>query len=146
VIAFFEARNGRLHGFRWRDRADWKSGVPQAPVGAGDQLIAFGNGVTSAFQLIKTYSSGGVDYERPIKKPVAGTLLCALDATPVGGFSVDTASGLITFDSPPAAGVAISAGFEFDVPVRFDTDRLEINLSHFEAGQIPSIPLVEIRV
>lgn len=146
VIAFFEARNGRLHGFRWRDRGDCRSGAPTAAIVASDQVIGTGNGVTAAFQLIKTYSSGGTDYQRTIKKPVAGSIACALGDAETSAFAVDTTTGIVTFDTPPADGVAISAGFQFDVPVRFDTDRLDINLAHFEAGEIPSIPLVEIRV
>lgn len=146
VIAFFEARNGRLHGFRWRDRADCRSGAPTVTVLASDQAIGSGNGVTAAFQLVKTYSSGGIDYQRTIKKPVAGSVLCAIDGVETHAFTVDTTTGIVTFDAAPAEGAAVSAGFQFDVPVRFDTDRLDINLAHFEAGEIPSIPLVEIRV
>jgi len=146
VIAFFEARNGRLHGFRWRDRADCRSCPPLTAISAGDQLLGSGNAVTSQFQLIKTYTSGGADYRRVIKKPVTGSVLCAIDGTPTNAFSLDETTGIVTFDVPPPDGAAVSAGFQFDVPVRFDTDRLEINLSHFEAGEIPSIPLVEIRI
>lgn len=147
VIAFFEARRGRLYGFRWKDRADFKSVAPSAAVSASDQAIGAGDGATVMFQLTKAYTSGGETYTRDIKKPVGGTVVVALDGTPQGsGWSVDTATGIVTFDAAPAQGAAITAGFEFDVPVRFDTDRLDVNLANFNAGEIPSIPIVEVRV
>ena len=97
------------------------------------------------FQLVKAYEDGAAGYQRVIAKPVAGTVVVALDAVIEPGASVDPATGLVTLPAAPAVGTAVTAGFEFDVPVRFDTDRLEINLSHFEAGQIPDIPVVELR-
>ncbi len=147
VIAFFEERRGRLHGFRWKDRADWKSCAPNATPAATDQAIGVGDGSTTAFQLVKTYGVAHAPWTRAIRKPVAGTVLVALDVTPqASGWSVDTTTGIVTFTSAPGPGVEITAGFEFDVPVRFDTDTLAINLSHFAAGDIPAIPLVEIRL
>lgn len=145
VVAFFEARRGRLHGFRWRDALDHASGPPSAAISPTDQALGTGDGTTVSFQLAKTYVSGGESYRRPITKPVAGSVRAALDGTESTGFSVDPASGVLTFDTPPGAGVALTAGFAFDTPVRFDVDALSINLAAFEAGEIPSIPLVEIR-
>ena len=78
VIAFFEARGGQLHGFRWKDWTDWKSGLPSQAVGAADQAIGTGDGTTRAFQLMKSYASGGQSYLRPIRKPVAGTVRVAV--------------------------------------------------------------------
>ncbi len=146
VIAFFEARSGRLHGFRWRDRADWKSCAPLQTALPTDQAIATGDGATRVFQLKKTYSSGGASAAREIKKPVAASVRCALNGVETSAFTLDTTTGLVTFTVAPANGAAISAGFQFDCPARFDTDRLEINLAHFNAGEIPSIPIVEVRV
>jgi uncharacterized protein (TIGR02217 family) len=143
VIHFFEARRGRLYGFRFRDPFDWKScalaGAPQAE----DQEIGTGDGAETAFQLAKTYASGGAAYARRIAKPVAGSVLAAIDGAPAA-FGVDEATGIVTFETPPAAGAIVTAGFLFDTPVRFDTDALRINLAAFQAGDIPSIPLIEV--
>ena len=149
VIAFFEARRGQLHGFRWKDWLDFKSCAPSAAPSALDQAIGVGDGTTQAFQLTKRYEFGPEPYDRPIRKPVAGTVLVAVDgAARAEGldFTLDAASGIVTLLAPPPAGAAITAGFEFDVPVRFDVDRIEASLSAIEAGEIPSIPLVEVRV
>jgi uncharacterized protein (TIGR02217 family) len=151
VITFFEERRGRLYGFRWRDHADWKSCAPQDVPSATDQVIGIGDGVTAAFQLKKTYGGLRAPWVREIKKPVAGTVLVAVAGIPqtLGtDFSLDLVTGLVTFlpGHIPVTGSSITAGFEFDVPVRFDTDKLEISLAGFQAGAIPHIPLVEIRV
>lgn len=149
AIAFFEARHGRLHGFRWRDRADWKSGSPGAPVTPLDQALGEGDGARREFQLVKTYVSGEASYAREIVKPVVGSLRVAVagEAMEEGtDFSADHATGILTFAVAPGEGAAVTAGFEFDVPVRFDTDFLDINLAAFEAGSVPDIPVVEIRL
>ncbi|KGJ23463.1 DUF2460 domain-containing protein [Paracoccus sanguinis] len=146
VVAFFEARNGRLHGFRFKDWADFKSCLPSQTPGPTNQPIGTGNGATTLFQLTKRYTSGAQSWTRVITKPVAGTVTIALNGTPqASGWSVSTATGLVTFTTAPAAGVAITAGFEFDVPVRFDTDALDVTLDLERLGSITSIPLVEIR-
>mgnify|MGYP001545762340 CR=1 FL=1 len=145
VIAFFEARMGRLYGFRLKDFSDWKSCAPGQAISPTDQRIATGDGATKIFQLSKSYSSGAASWTRTILKPVEGTVRVALNETEqTTGFSVDSATGLVTFDAAPDNGVAVNAGYEFDVPVRFDTDSLSLNLSNFQAGEIPSIPIVEI--
>jgi len=147
TIAFFEARMGRLYAFRFKDFLDFKSCAPSAEVSPADQRIAAGDGTTTTFQLTKTYSSGPSSWTRAVRKPVAGTLRLALAGVePTGGWNADTTTGLVTFAFAPAAGTAITAGFEFDVPVRFDTDSLSINLANFAAGEIPSIPLVEVKL
>lgn len=149
VVAFFEERRGRLYGFRWRDRLDCQSCAPGGIVAPGDQGIGIGDGATSAFQLVKTYGAGFAPYARAIVKPVAGSVRVAVGGVEMtSGWSCDVATGVVTFASGhiPAAGVAITAGFAFDVPVRFDTDYLEVDLSAFTAGAIPKIPLVEIRI
>ncbi len=146
VVAFFEARNGRLYGFRFKDWADYKSCLPSQVPGASDQQIGTGNGSTRTFQLVKRYSSGAQSWTRTITKPVAGSVKIALAGTPApSGWSADSATGLVTFSTAPTAGVTITAGFEFDVPVRFDTDTLDITLDLERLGSITSIPLVEIR-
>ncbi|MEM9049144.1 MAG: DUF2460 domain-containing protein [Pseudomonadota bacterium] len=149
VIAFFEARGGQLYGFRWKDWADYKSCPPSASPSAADQSIGTGDGATTSYALKKRYLSGPASYERPIAKPVAGSVRIAidgLDQNEGADFSVDTETGQVTFTAPPVAGALITAGFEFDVPVRFDTDRIATNLSAFEAGDAPNIPIIEVRV
>ena len=146
VIAFFEARNGRLHGFRFKDWGDHKSCLPSQTPGATDQAIGTGDGVTTAFQLVKRYSSGSQSWTRVIAKPVAGTVTIALNGAPQpSGWTVATTTGLVTFGTAPGAGIAITAGFTFDVPVRFDTDALDVTLDLERLGSITSIPLLEIR-
>jgi uncharacterized protein (TIGR02217 family) len=147
VVAFFEARNGRLHGFRFKDWADFKSCLPSQTPAATNQSIGTGNGAATLFQLTKRYTSGAQSWTRSITKPVAGTVTVALNGTPQAtGWSVSTTSGLVTFTTAPAAGVAITAGFEFDVPVRFDTDALDVTLDLERLGSITSIPLIELRL
>ncbi len=147
VVAFFEARNGRLHGFRFKDWADFKSCLPSQKAGATNQPIGTGNGAATLYQLTKRYTSGAQSWTRAITKPVAGTVTIALNGTPqASGWSVSTTTGLITFATAPAAGVAITAGFEFDVPVRFDTDVLDVTLDLERLGSITSIPLIELRL
>jgi uncharacterized protein (TIGR02217 family) len=136
VLAFFEERRGRLHAFRWRDALDHSSNGPQA-LGTGD-------GATVAFQLSKTYGASFDPYVRPITKPVADTVTITVDGVAITAFAVNDATGIVTFDDPPAVGAVLLAEFEFDVPVRFDTDRLDIELSSFEAADAPAILLIEV--
>ena len=146
VVAFFEARNGRLHGFRFKDWGDHKSCLPSGTPSPTDQTIGTGDGTTTAFQLVKRYTSGSQTWIRTITKPVAGTVLVAVDGAPLtSGWSVDTATGVVTFAAAPGVGVAVTAGFAFDVPVRFDTDALDVTLDLERLGSITSIPLLEIR-
>ncbi len=146
LIEFFEARRGRLHGFRFRDFADWRSGPPSQTPTALDQVIGEGDGAATAFQLTKTYGESESACVRPIRKPVAGSVLIALDGGAVdpSSFDVDYTTGLVSFDAAPADGAAITAGFAFDTPARFDADRLDLSLDAFGAGRVLSIPLIEI--
>ena len=146
VVAFFEARNGRLYGFRFKDWGDHKSCLPSGAPSPTDQAIGTGDGATTAFQMVKRYASGAQSWTRSITKPVAGTVRVALNgAEQPSGWSVDTATGVVTFSTAPGSGVAISVGFAFDVPVRFDTDALDVTLDLERLGSITSIPLLEIR-
>ncbi len=149
LLAFFEARRGQLHGFRWKDWADFKSCPAADAITPFDQRIGLGDGATTGFALSKLYVSGTESYLRPIAKPVAGTVVAALAYDPkVEGsdFSVDAATGILSFASPPDIGVVVTAGFEFDVPVRFDTDRLQVSVAAFQAGELPVVPLIEVRL
>ena len=149
VVDFFEERRGRLYGFRWRDRLDYKSCAPGAAPLPSDQALGVGNGVTAAFQLVKTYGGAFAPYARLIAKPVSLSVRVAvagLEKAAGVDFDVDVTTGLVTFRAGkiPAPAAAVTAGFLFDVPVRFDTDFLEVDLPAFEAGEIPRVPIIEI--
>lgn len=148
LIAFFEARRGSLHGFRFRDPFDMKSCQPEDDPTPLDQPLGIGDGTTLRFALTKVYGDGDDAYRRLVLRPVLATLRVAVNAveqSSPGQFTFDAATGDVVFAAPPSVGLAVTAGFEFDVPVRFDTDRLTVSLSTFNAGQVPSIPLVEVR-
>lgn len=148
LLAFFEARQGQMFAFRWKDWSDFKSCAPSMSVSAEDQVIGTGDGVTTVFQLAKAYVSGAHSYTRPISKPVTGTEKVAIDNVEIANhaFAVNPENGEVSFSSAPAAGAIVQAGFEFDVPVRFDTDRLMTSLASFQAGEVPDVPVVEVRV
>jgi len=149
VIKFFEARRGQMFAFRWKDWSDFKSCRPSQTVAYDDQLIGHGDGITTEFQLKKTYHSGDAHYTRDIAKPVSGTVSIAIAGDPQNEgvhFTIDLERGMILFDRAPDEGRDITAGFEFDVPVRFDTDRIHTSAASFQAGEVPSIPVVEVRL
>lgn len=148
IVEFFEERRGRLYGFRWRDRLDWKSCPVQGAPHFTDQPVATGDGTTRSFQLVKTYGNSHAPYVRAIRKPVAGSVSVGVDGAIVSAshVSADAATGMVTFAQghAPASGAQVTAGFLFDTPVRFDTDELQIDFAAFEAGEIPEIPVIEI--
>lgn len=151
IIAFFEARNGRLRGFRFKDWSDYKSCPPLQTPTPVDQLLGVGDGTNDTFQLVKHYTSGAVTWTRTINKPVGGTVRVAVDAverTAGEHFNVNHATGIVTFTEGniPTEGESVTAGYEFDVPVRFDIDYLAVNLSFLNAGEVPDVPVIEIRV
>lgn len=145
---FFEARRGRLYGFRFRDFADFKSSAPSRATTALDQVLGAGDDQKTAFQLLKRYGDDETGFGRPVHKPVEGTVKVAVGGTelPPTSFSVDWTTGVVSLAEPPAESVAVSAGFEFDVPVRFDADRIDIALESFDAGRMAAVPLIEARV
>jgi len=136
LIAFFRARRGKAVGFRFKDWSDFK-GVNE-PIGTG-------NGSATQFQLVKLYSSGSVAVSRTITKPVTGTVKIYVNSVLQSGVTVNTTTGVVTLASAPANGTAITADYEFDVPVRFDTDELQLSLENYGAGSWSNIPLIEIR-
>jgi uncharacterized protein (TIGR02217 family) len=145
VLAFFEERRGRFHAFLWRDALDHSSNGTETPLPV-DQDLGAGDGVATTFQLRKRYGASFDPHWRPITRPVAGSVQVAVDGSEVtSGFSVDAATGIVAFAVAPADGAVVTAGFLFDVPVRFDIDRLDIELSSFDAAEAPSIPLIEVR-
>lgn len=133
LIQFFESRNGPLHGFRFRDPLDYEA----------DETLGLGDGQRTEFPLVKHYGTAPHIYTRRITKPVQGSVRVSLEGveTPV---SIDHQRGLIQFQSAPDSGTIITATFEFDVPVRFASDALDIVLDDFGAAQIQDIPLIEI--
>lgn len=138
LIAFFRARKGRAHGFRFKDWTDYQGSV---------EVLGLGNGSKTDFQLVRNYTSGSITEARTITKPVSGTVQIYKDsALQSSGVTVDYDTGEVVFSSAPANGVVVTATFEFDVPVRFDTDRLSASLDAYGSHSWLDIPLVEIRV
>jgi uncharacterized protein (TIGR02217 family) len=138
LIAFFRARKGRADGFRFKDWTDFK---------AVAQALGTGDGVRTVFQLQKYYQSGSSSEARVITKPVAGTVKVYVNGVQqsVSAYTLMLATGVLTFVAAPAAGVAVTADFEFDVPVRFDTDRLAASIDAYGSHSWNDIPLVEVR-
>ncbi len=149
LIAFFEARRGQLYGFRWKDWSDFKSCKPSDEIDYRDQVIAVADGQQTVFGLQKLYISGEARYERPICKPFAGSVRVGVEGDEMQDnvhYQVDVSRGEITFFDAPDNGREVTAGFEFDVPVRFDTDRIQTSVASFQAGDVPNVPVVEVRV
>lgn len=148
LTGFFEARRGRLYGFRFRDFADFKSCAPGASTSATDQVLGEGDGGRTVFALTKRYGDDPGAAERRIAKPVEGTVRVAVGGieTLGGTFAVDHLTGTVTLGEAPGPGSIVTAGFEFDTPVRFDTDRIEVTLESFAAGRMAAAPLIEVRV
>lgn len=148
VLEFFEARRGQLYGFRFRDPLDYRSGKPSEPITATDVELGLGSGDEAEFQLVKYYGDAESRFRRAIEKPRENSLLVAVDGTVADSetYALDDTTGIIRFTEGhiPDNGAVVTAGFEFDVPVRFDVAQIEINLSHFQAGQVPHVALVEI--
>ncbi len=136
VLAFFEERRGRFHTFLWRDGLDHS---------AEGQAIGTGDGARVAWPLTKTYGASFDPYLRPITKPVVPSVrVWVAGVEAVAGWTVSATTGVLTFGVAPVIAAAITASFEFDVPVRFDTDRLDIELSSFDAADAPNIPVIEV--
>lgn len=145
LLAFFRARRGAARAFRFRDPFDDSSNGMTGTPGAGDQPLGVGDGVATRFQLVKRYGEGEEALERRITRPVAGSVVVARDGVAVAaGWSLDGSGGVV-FDAAPEEGVEVTAGFRFDVPVRFAEDRLAINRATFLAGEAASVPLIEVR-
>lgn len=145
LIAFFRARRGAARGFRLRDPSDFSSNGMTGTPAMTDQLLGTGNGLTASFPLLKRYGEGAAEQLRRITRPVTGSVLVSVDGLAVtSGWTLD-AGGIVRFTAPPAAGMVVRAGFQFDVPVRFAEDRLEVAGAVFAAGEAPSVPVIEIR-
>lgn len=147
VLGFFQERRGRFHSFRWRDPFDHSSASVDAEILPTNSQIGVGDGSETQVQLSKTYGSSFDPDVRAISKPVADTVRVAVagsELTEGADFSVDFATGLITLSSAPAVDAVITAGFGFDVEVRFDSDELDMVLASFEAGEVPHVPVIEV--
>ena len=152
LLTFYMARQGAANGFRYKDWVDFASPsnhrTDPTAVAFGDHHIGDGDASKTQFQLRKKYVNGSVTRIRLIRKPVAGTTKIGFDSVEqTSGWSVNTTTGIVTFTSAPGAGVVISAGFEFDVPVRFGEavdEVLSISLDAFDTRSLQSIPLIEI--
>jgi len=142
LIAFFRARRGPAQAFRFRDPFDHSSNGMTGTPAADDQPLGEGDGERTAFELVKHYGSGEA---RRIRRPVAGSVRVSIDGIEqIGGWTLDPL-GVVNFTGPPDAGAVVTAGYLFDVPVRFADDRLEVNRATFLAGEAPSVPLIEVR-
>lgn len=137
LIAFFRARKGRAHSFRFKDWTDYA---------AVAQTIGTGNGSQTAFQLIKQYNSGGEIESRTVTKPIVATVKIYFGSTlQTSGYTLNATTGMVTFASAPASGIIVKADFEFDVPARFDTDQLSASLDSYGVRSWRDIPIVEVR-
>lgn len=145
VVNLFYTSQGRAFGFRFRDWHDYKVGVTETDTW---QSIGTGDAAKVAFQAYKRYTFGAVNYDRNLTRLVSGTVRVFLDdvekADPAD-YTVDLNTGIITFGVAPAGAVDVQLITEFDIPVRFDTDNLEVSVEIFDTGALPSIPLVEIK-
>jgi uncharacterized protein (TIGR02217 family) len=143
LVEFFRARRGQAAAFRLRDPLDHSSAADAGTPSATDQLLGVGDGTRTRFALVKTY--GPDSPPRRITRPVPGSVRVAVGGTELTGGWTLAPLGEIWLEAAPAAGIAVTAGFLFDVPVRFATDTLEISLEAVAAGEVPSVPLVEVR-
>jgi len=143
LIAFFRARRGAARGFRVRDPFDYSSSDMTGKAGPLDQLLGVGDGLTARFRLCKHYA-GPEPQIRYITRPHAASVVASIAGRATSAWSLEE-GGWIVFDEAPSAGAEVRAGFTFDVPVRFATDRLDITGAAFAAGEAPSVPLVEVR-
>lgn len=146
LLAFFRARRGPARGFRLRDPSDFSSNGMTGEPAPTDQLLGIGDGQAASFALVKSYGEAGEDEPqvRRITRPDPASIRVSVDGMElVSGWSLDGSA--ILFDTAPAEGAEVRAGFLFDVPVRFAEDRLDILGASFAAGDAPSVPVVEIR-
>lgn len=144
IVEFYQARDGAARGFLWKEHTDFRSSRLGEAITRTDQVLGTGDGSETAFQLVKRYGSGGSAYDRPIRRPVAGTVVVGLDGAATTAFTLDEETGIVTMNAAPGVGVEVTAGFEFRVPVRFETDALEIGLELIAEGTGFDVPVVEV--
>jgi uncharacterized protein (TIGR02217 family) len=144
LIAFFRARRGPARGFRLRDPSDFSSNAMTGAPTMLDQVLGHGDGVRSAFALVKGYGPGDEPQVRRITRPLGSSVLVSIDGVAGTDWTLEP-GGIVSFTRPVPSGAVVRAGFLFDVPVRFAEDRLDISGAAFAAGEAPSVPLVEVR-
>lgn len=144
LLQFFRARRGAAIGFRFSDPFDNSSNEDNGEPGNSDQILGEGDGIRTTFQLVKRYGIGDDTQERTITRPRPDTIRIAVNGIETTAWNL-AAGGKILFETPPSIGAVVSAGFRFDVPVRFDQDRIDVNRSTFGAGDMPNVMLVEIK-
>lgn len=144
LVNFFMAMNGRAYSFRFKDWGDYQ---------IANQVIGTGNSVATTFQLVKSYGVGSRVFTRTIKKPVANTVTYVTvggtvipQGSGAGKYTLDTTTGIFTFGTPPTVGLPIVVQYiEFDVPVRFDVDELNLKQEFWTYESWDGIRLVETR-
>lgn len=146
---------GPLHSFPFYDPFDFASCALVRPnqlpaISMTDQYLGTADGFTDSFQLVKTYSVGAETYDRPIFHPVVTSVIIARDGVlvPAADYTVSRTTGKVLFDVPPALGGLgiITAGFLFDVEVRFEgDDSFDAILRATRAAGFADLPLVEVR-
>ncbi|HKR25669.1 MAG TPA: DUF2460 domain-containing protein, partial [Allosphingosinicella sp.] len=141
LIAFFRARRGAAIGFRLEDPFDNSSNGMTAEPEAADQLLGIGDGVRTEFPLVKSYGQ----QVRRITRPQPGSVRLAVDGIEQASGWTLGGKGVVEFETAPEEGAEVAAGYRFDVPVRFAEDRLSLNRATFLAGEVPSVPMIEIR-
>lgn len=151
TVAFFRARQGRAHTFLFKDWADYFVGMAWNPTTkvldhTGSHNIATGDGSTTAFQLYRVYDSGGFTERRKITRPKSPIKVYknGVEQTQPGQCSVNYSTGIVTFVTAPPLGHSVGWSGEFYVPVRFDTDQLQIEYLNPTAGDV-ALPVVEVR-
>ncbi len=146
LIAFFHIVQGKGYTFRFKDFSDFKSCSIENESSFDDQIIATGDGTTTEFQIYKSYSyESSVRQSRKVTKPISSSVSVGINGIEQeSGWSVEDTTGIITFNSAPADGASISAGFLFDIEARFDTDSLSTNLEDYKAGST-EVPIIEVK-
>lgn len=144
LLSFFHVVAGKAVGFRYKDHLDFKSCKTTATINSSDCVISSAADGSTDYQIKKTYTQGAYTRSRKILKPISTSLLVSVNGSVTTAFTVDSTLGKINFTVAPTTGVVIKAGFEFDVPVRFDTDSLSINIEDYHVGSA-QVPLIELK-
>jgi len=145
LISYFHVVAGKAIGFRYKDWMDYKSCDLDVVITSSDCVLTTASN-TTAVQIYKTYTQGAYTRSRKILKPISTSVKVLVNGTALttSQFAVDTTNGVINISAGYSTGVVIKAGFEFDVPVRFDTDSLSVNIEDYGAGSA-QVPLIELK-
>ena len=169
ILEIFEGVDGPANSFLARDWNDWNTTAGRMKPGDEAQITAFdqplrntadnsflADGATRTFQMVKRYLPGSAGHTRVIEKPQAGTIRAAVDGVELlegspTDFTVNTATGIVTFQTAPGAtgsptAVPVTWGGAFHVPVAFVNDEFIQGLQSAETTELPDIPLIEVRL